>query len=119
MRRLIPNALFLFLVFTTPWALAQPQTVPKHLVEAKNLVKNTDLSRTSYKHGDGKIVWTGVTESHCDCSAFLDLLFIHSYGYTRDDLKKWFGAARPTAARWHTAVVKQKGFTEIKVVKDA
>ena len=39
---------------------------------------------------------------------------MHSYGYDGDQFKKWFDSHRPSARRYHDAIVEQHGFTEIK-----
>jgi hypothetical protein len=41
-------------------------------------------------------------------------LLIHSYGYDRDQFKRWFDSHRPSARRYHDAIVDQHGFADIK-----
>lgn len=90
----------------------------RHLADAKELVKHLDLAHTNYEHGKGQIVWSGTRESHADCSGFLDELLMHSYGYDRDQFKKWFDSHRPSAARYHTAIAEQRGFHLISRLQD-
>lgn len=85
---------------------------PKHLTEAELLVSHLDLAHTTYNHGEPSVDWTQCA-SYADCSGFVDELLKHSYGYTPDDLKKWFGSHRPTARRYHEAIEAQTGFTTI------
>ena len=56
--------------------------------------------------------------SHADCSGFVDSLFTHTYGYTKEDYKNWFGKNRPTAAAYHDTIVAEKGFARIERVQD-
>src|ERR1041384_2177129 len=93
------------------------QASPKHLLAARNLVEHLDIDNTNYEHGQGTIVWSGTIESHTDCSGFIDHLLMHSYGYDRDAFKRWFDSHRPSAARYHDAIVEQKGFTQLQSVK--
>jgi NlpC/P60 family len=97
---------------------AEEPKQPKHLAEAKDLVEHLDLKNTNYEHGAGDIKWTGTRESHTDCSGFLDKLFEHSYGYDKEAFKRWFDSTRPTAARYHDAIVDGKGFTQITTVTE-
>jgi hypothetical protein len=77
-----------------------------------------DLANTSYKHGEPEVSFGAQCQSHADCSGFIDSLLQYSYGYTPDQFKKWFDSHRPTAKRYHDAIVDQKGFAEIKHVQD-
>lgn len=81
------------------------------------LVDALDLSNTSYEHGSGTISWSGTVSSHTDCSGFIDHLLMHSDGYSTDDFKRWFGSHRPTAERYHDAIVEQHGFALVKSVE--
>jgi cell wall-associated NlpC family hydrolase len=65
------------------------------------------------------VVWDGVCESHTDCSGFIDSLLMHTYGYSPDAFKRWFDSHRPTARRYHDAIVEESSFTEIKSVAEA
>ena len=71
---------------------------PKHLAAAESLVEHLRLRNTSYDHGDPRVTWDGVCQSHADCSGFIDALLMHSYGYTSDDFKRWFDWHRPRRA---------------------
>ena len=108
--------------FTLPLAAADKEKeVPKHLTDARSLVKALDLSNTKYEHGEGSITWTGTVKAECDCSGLVNHLLLHSYGYTDDDLKKWFGAKRPTARRYHDTFSegKVKAWAKVATLKDA
>ena len=72
------------------------------------------LENTSYRHGEPEVTWQGSCQSHADCSGFLDALLMHSYGYSRDDFKRWFDSHRPSARRYHDAIVEQRGFQQIE-----
>jgi hypothetical protein len=90
----------------------------KHLVDAQYLLRHVDLQHTSYNHGAPKVVWTGKCELHADCSGFIDALLSHSYGFDADAYKRWFDSHRPSARRYHDAIVEQKGFNHINRVAD-
>jgi hypothetical protein len=96
---------------------------PQHLVDARSLVKQLALTNTGYKQGKGfpEIVWDGEVRAFCDCSALIDNLLMHSYGYSKAELKKWFGAEQPTAKQYHDLIAdpKGKGFVRITHLKDA
>jgi hypothetical protein len=89
---------------------------PAHLAVAIDLVNHLSLQNTSYGHGEPQITWQGECKSHADCSGFVDALLMHSYGYSRDDFKRWFDSHRPSARRYHDAIVKQRGFRRIQHV---
>jgi hypothetical protein len=91
---------------------------PKHLSAAIDLVDHLDLRNTSYRHNDPQVTWQGTFQSHADCSGFLDALLMHSYGYDSDDFKRWFDSHRPSARRYHDAIVRQRGFREIRQVTE-
>jgi hypothetical protein len=113
MKRCIVGALLVLAV--SPGAVrADEKDPPRHLTDARKLVQSLDLRHTSYDHGKADIQWSGVCESHADCSGFLDALLTHSYGYNEEQFKKWFDSHRPSARRYHDAIVDQHGFTEIK-----
>jgi len=114
MKRFIAALAVLGLLCLTSWSQETGQ--PKHLVEAKQLLKQVSLSNTSYKHGTSEIVWQGTCSVHADCSGFMDGLLSHTYGYDEATFKKWFDSRRPTAARYHDAIVQGNGFTEVKTV---
>jgi hypothetical protein len=100
------------------------EELPKHLVAAQELLKSIKLEDTSYKHGEPAVTWkgedgAGKCVSHTDCSGFIDVLLMHSYGYDRDALKKWLGKKRPTADCYHDKIVDEVGFMHIAHLKDA
>jgi len=79
--------------------------------------------RNDYVHKDTYVHWKGeegaaAYECHADCSAFYTQLLHRAYGWDGAQFKKWLGAAHPTAHRWHDAIVEEKGFKRIKLVKD-
>src|SRR2546430_1046936 len=110
-KTIFPLSLVAF-VFLPPFAAA----VPKHLADAQQLVQMLDLKNTSYNHGKPKVKWEAPVGVFTDCSGFIDELLTHSYGYTKDDFKKWLGSNRPTAKRYHDKIVDEIGFTHIKKV---
>jgi hypothetical protein len=91
---------------------------PRHLIDARELVGLLAPENTSYRHGEASITWTGTRTLHADCSSFLAALLEHSYGHDRAAFNKWFGSRRPTAARFHDAIVEQHGFTRIRRLAD-
>ncbi len=117
MARLLACSLLLF--FVSHGALpADEKEPPRHLTDARNLVRNLELKHTSYAHAKADIQWTGVRESHADCSGFLDGLLMHSYGYDSDQFKKWFDSHHPSARRYHDAIVEEHGFTHITELRN-
>ena len=115
---LLTSLFLLTALCVTSFRIGAQEAIPKHLMAARNLVEHLDLSKTNYEHGQGNIVWTGTVESHTDCSGFIDHLLMHVYGYDKDAFKRWFDSRRPTAARYHDAIIEQKGFTQLQSVKD-
>ena len=77
-----------------------------------------DLAHTSYEHGPGTVTWDGTASSYTDCSGLVDHLLMHSYGYTPDDFKRWYGSHRPSARRYYQAIEEQSGFQRIDRVTD-
>ena len=53
-----------------------------------------------------------------DCSGFINALMFRSYGYSREDLRKWFGKSRPTANLYHDAIVALNGFVRVAQFQD-
>ena len=101
------------LVATTLCALAAAAEADPHVVSAERLVDELSLANTDYAHGPGSVNWTGTVASHTDCSGFIDQLLMHDDGYSPEDFKRWFGSRRPTAARYHDAIVEGRGLTRI------
>jgi hypothetical protein len=101
-----------------PAAAAQDASIRQHVQSAEQLVRALDLAHTNYEHGAGNIVWSGIVESHTDCSGFIDLLLAHDDGYTPDDFKRWFGSRRPTASRYHDAIVEGRGFIALATIAE-
>lgn len=91
---------------------------PKHLEVAEDLLSKVDVNNTNYEHGEGTVIWDGPAQSRTDCSGFIDHLLMHTYGYSRDDFKRWFDSRRPTARRYHDAIAEQKGFTQLSRPED-
>jgi len=102
----------------SPTGVAVAQGLPKHLQAAIDQVQHLSLENTSYHHGEGRVQWEGTRLSQTDCSGFIYALLIRSYGYSRDDFKRWFDSHRPTAARYHDAIVVQKGFVAIPDIRN-
>jgi hypothetical protein len=94
-------------------APAQAVGPDRHVATAERLVEQLDLANTNYEHGQGSIAWSGTVASHTDCSGFIDQLLMHDDGFVADDFKRWFGSRRPTAERYHDAIVDGRGFTRL------
>ena len=90
----------------------------QRVAAADQLVRQVDLSNTDYAHGQGSVTWEGTVASHTDCSGFIDHLLIHVDGYSADDFKRWFGSRRPTAERYHDAIVEGRGFAPVATIGD-
>jgi hypothetical protein len=108
-----PGRTPMFRLMTLAALLAAPVAAderhpPKHLEDARRLVKHLKPADTKYGHGPGEIVWKGRVKAHCDCSGLVNHLLMHSYGHTEEDLKKWLGSTRPTARRYYEAFAEGK-----------
>jgi hypothetical protein len=97
-------------------AIAAPADA--HVATALKLVDQLDLANTDYAHGQGSVTWTGTVASHTDCSGFIDHLLMHDDGLTQDDFRRWFGSKRPTAERYHDAIVEGRGFASLGSVAE-
>ena len=95
---------------------AEPTAVPRHLTEAEHLVEGLSLADTNYEHGQPSVSWNSPKASHTDCSGFIDALLMHTYHYDPDQFKVWFDSHRPTAKRYHDAIIEQRGFTQIHFI---
>jgi len=99
-------------------APAQAASPDSHVISAEQLVDQLDLANTNYEHGQGNVTWTGTVASHTDCSGFIDHLLMHDDGFAADDFKRWFGSRRPTAERYHDAIVEGRGFTRLGAITE-
>lgn len=99
-------------------AWAQREAEPKHLTAAKEFIEHLDLKNTGYNHGAVEVKFDSPCESHTDCSGFADALLEHCYGIDKDQMKQMFGSGRPSARRYHDAIVAGKGFKQIENVHD-
>ena len=115
MKRFSAGLLAVVVIVRCPGApmLADEPRLPRHLAQAEELVRNLELKHTTYEHGKVEIKWTPTRESHADCSGFIDELLKHSYGYDAAQFKRWFGSHRPSAKRYHDAILEQHGFRAI------
>jgi hypothetical protein len=107
-----------FWLAASPFSIAQNSSSVEHVKAAEALVDKLDLADTDYAHGQGSVNWSAPVASHTDCSGFIDHLLMHVDSYTPDDFKRWFGTRRPTAERYHDAIVEGKGFLPIASVAD-
>ncbi len=89
----------------------------RHVESAQGLVDRLDLSNTDYAHGAPSVTWSELVASHADCSGFVNALLTHDDGYTPDAFKRWLGSRRPTAERYHDAIVDGNGFERIATVE--
>jgi len=107
------------LIFSgTEVARAADSPADRHVATATRLVEQLDLDHTDYAHGQGSVTWTGTVESHTDCSGFIDHLLMHDDGFRPDDFKRWLGSRRPTAQRYHDAIVEGRGFVGLSSVTE-
>jgi hypothetical protein len=107
-----------FLAAMTVTGAARAASPDAHVVSAERLVDQLDLGNTSYEHGPGSVTWSGTVAAHTDCSGFIDQLLTHDDGLGADDFKRWFGSGRPTAERYHDAIVDGRGFTRLGSVAE-
>jgi hypothetical protein len=101
-----------------PCSAAEQTASTPHVAAAEALVDALDLANTDYAHGQGSVDWRAPVASHTDCSGFIDHLLMHVDGYSRDDFRRWFGSARPTAERYHDAILAGRGFAPIASVQE-
>ena len=94
------------------------QPIPLHVLVADSLLERLNMDKTNYEHGPGSINWGNPSEVHTDCSGFIDQLLTRCYGYDRQAFKQWMGSGRPTAARYHDAIVAQQGFVQLQSIQD-
>lgn len=96
------------------------ESPPKHLVVAEQLVKQLDgVADNHYGGGKRHIDWeVHPISARTVCSSFVTLLLMHSYGFSEDDIKKWFDHTNPVAADYHDAVVAHNGFLQITNAHD-
>lgn len=135
---LIPRRTFLAKAWAMTWVSAigallpsspvkaQTSTQPKHLEDALLLLKGLRLENNNYQHGKPTVTWKGVNgaadyESKTDCSGFMSKLLQHSYGdyFTDERFKQWMKESdrkRPLAEDFHSAIVTQKDFIQIKKI---
>jgi hypothetical protein len=106
------------LVLASSAASQASNEAPRHLAVAVDLVNRIALDHTSYAHGEPAVTWDAPPRSDADCSGFVDELLKHTYGYTAADFKKWFDSHRPSAKRYHDAIVEGAGFTAIARLGD-
>ncbi len=83
---------------------------PAHLAVARKLVSQLALTNTTYEHGTPNVSFTVPVAAHTDCSGFMDALLEHTYGYTTNQFKAWFGIHRPSADYYHDTILQQRGF---------
>ncbi len=112
------------LVLFSAGASAQSVEPPKHLSAAILLLKNVKADDTKYVHGEPAVQWQGRQGAEkyicqTDCSGLIDALLASSYGYGKEEFKRWLGKNRPTADSYHDAIVEQNGFTHVPHLKDA
>ncbi len=94
-----------------------------HLDLAKMLVKELKPENTSYQDKNGYVKWKGQNgandyESHTDCSGFLTALLEQAYGFTPDYFERWLGKRRPLAKTYHEAIIGQRGFKHIQLIRE-
>ncbi|MBI5369016.1 MAG: hypothetical protein HZA54_18420 [Planctomycetes bacterium] len=97
--------------------------VPAHLRDAELLVRELRPELNAYVHKNGTIRWKGEAgadayENRTDCSAFLNLLLAHAYGYSPSDLRAWTGRSRPLARTWCETIRAGRGFALVARVAD-
>jgi len=127
LERVITKKIFiagLLIISLVPLALTTARTSRKsHLDWAKILVKELRPENTSYQHKNGYVRWKGQNgaddyESHTDCSGFINAILEQAYSLTADDFEQWLGKRRPLAITYHTAIINQRGFKRIEVIRE-
>mgnify|MGYP000867176999 CR=1 FL=1 len=91
---------------------------PKHLFALRQLLEHVLPENNSYQNMHRNVEWKGSHNAtkyacHTDCCGLLDSVLIHSYHYTRQDLKKWLGQSRPRASTYYKAIFNNHGFEHI------
>jgi hypothetical protein len=85
---------------------------------AEDLAARTSLDATDYRHGKWDVEWENPAHCYTDCSGFLDAVLLHSYRWSRDDLRHWLQSGRPNAAVYYHAIEGGNGFTSIPRIQD-
>jgi len=106
---------------TVAWA--QDDASPKHLAKAIQLLKDVLPENTSYRHKNNVVTWRDIdgaklSECHADCSGFLNVLLVKSYGVNQEYWQQWLGAKRPVARHYYQAIAAEKGFKKINSIQD-
>lgn len=107
---------------------SEPREGRDHLWWAERLLSELDDTNTRYvyqRHARG-IAWKGhgsdSTYAYTDCSGFLNGLFQHVYGFDATALRNWLGVdaqkTGPTANRYYSTIVEQRGFVRITKMSD-
>ena len=103
---------------------AKPGATPKHLVDARKLLKSVLPENSSYQHKNTVVKWQGEndaaqSECHTDCSGLMNSLLEHSYPYFNENqFKKLFGKKRPLAEHYFQAIQDGKGFDSIAKIQE-
>ncbi len=125
---LIVIVLYLSFSGTASQGLSPEESVAlkDHLWWAEALLKDITPAATSYVHNRdySGVAWKGAlnstARSNTDCSGFMDEIFVHTYGFTPNYMKKWLGGkSRPSASSYYGAIADQRGFHNIKKIRDA
>lgn len=105
--------------------LLHAEPAPTLLSAAKELLQQVKPEQMEYKHKEPEVYWSSdpAKPAYCrtDCSGLVIALLQHCYPQRYDDaaFRRWLGARRPTARRFHDAIVEQRGFTLIGKIAEA
>lgn len=90
------------------------QTIPTHLVLARQLADAIQPDQTSYRHNSATVTWPeGGAPAECrtDCSGLWNALIPRAYPQiTTERLDAWLGKKRPRAEDFFAVMKDQSGF---------
>jgi len=117
------RSLLLAVFFAT--GLAHAETAPPLLAAAEELLKQVTPDQMSYKHEEPQVRWSTDPAKpaycHTDCSGLLMALYEHldPKTYGPGAWHRWLNSRRPTARRFHEAIIGEKGFKLIEKISEA
>ena len=93
---------------------SNPSIWPRQSTCSATSIYNTPAIGTATRRSRGKeyanrIPIAAGFSMHC---------LMHCYGYSGDDYKRWFDSHRPSARRYHDAIVGERGFREIRLLSE-
>jgi hypothetical protein len=111
--------LLLALVLGGAGGLAEaPAAALPHMVWADRLLREIRPADNAYGSHPTVLQWRGVegapiSRNRTVCSSFITRLLKQAYGFSSEEIRRWLGAAAPTAADYYRAIRRGDRFVEI------